>query len=109
MNYEVEKRDDHILIRCPYETVASSELESLENIIEDVLGHNVILEMLAVRAVRNASKLEKIQSNFNKRDKSFIIIASQPLHEEMELPEGAAFSEKEALDILEMEEIERKI
>ena len=109
MNYEVQYRDDHVFIRCPFESLNTSEIESLENILEDISGENIILHMVAVRSIRRASKLKKIYDQFRRHDKSFIVIATLPLHEELELPKGVALNENEALEILEMEEIERKI
>lgn len=109
MNYEVDFRDDHVFIRCPYETLNASEIESLENILLDVSDENVILHLVSVRNISSASKIRTYNSRFRKKDKSFIVIATMPLHEELDLNKGAAFNENEALEILQMEEIERKI
>ncbi|AEV31440.1 hypothetical protein [Owenweeksia hongkongensis] len=109
MNYEVEYRDDHIFIRCPFESVGNSEFESLENILDDVSSENVILHMVAARNFRQPTQLKKIIDRFIKQDQSFIVIATLQLLDELELTTPSAANENEALDILEMEEIERKI
>jgi|SRR5690606_23338102 len=109
MNYEVENREDHVFIRCPYESVGNSEFESLENILEDVSGENIILHLVAARSFRQPTQLQKIIDRFIKQDRSFIVIGSFQLLEELDLTSAVASNENEALDILEMEEIERKI
>ncbi len=109
MNYEVEFRDDHVFIRCPFESVGNSEFESLENILDDVSSENVILHLVAVRNFRQPIKLKKIIDHFVKKDQSFIVVSTLQLLEELELTSGTAATESEALDILEMEQIERQI
>lgn len=109
MNYEVEHREDHIFIRCPFESVNTSQFESLENILEDFSSENVILHMIAVRTFSRPSKLKKVYDQYIKRDKSFIVIATPDLQEDLHLEKRMAANEIEALEILEMEEIERKI
>lgn len=109
MNHEAEYRDDHVFIRCPFESVGNSEFESLENILNDISNENVILHMVAVRNFRHPTQLKKIIDRFLKQEQSFIVIATLQLLEELELTSAVASNENEALDILEMEEIERKI
>lgn len=109
MNYEVDYRDDHVFIRCPFESVGNSEFESLENILDDVSAENIILHLVAARSFRQPTQLKKIIDRFTKQEQSFIVIATLQLLEELELTSATAANENEALDILEMEEIERKI
>lgn len=109
MNYEVEYRENHVFIRCPFESVGNSEFESLENILDDVSRENVILHLVAVRNFRQPTQLKRIIDRFTKQEQSFIVIATLQLLEELELSDGTATNENEALDILELEEIERKI
>lgn len=107
MNYEIVKRSDHNLLICHEENLGRSEMEDLENLVEELWESNLLLQLVEVRSVTSTLKLQRWSEQFAKRDKSFIIIASPSLQEVLELP--FAQSESEALDILEMQEIERKI
>ncbi len=105
MTYEVEPREDHLLIRSSHESLGTEDILALESILDEYPKENVILHLLAVRSIRQATALKKLHDARKKHDQSFIVIVNNSLEEELEVT--TALTEQEAYDILEMEEIER--
>ncbi len=105
MNFQIEKNEDHLLIRGVKESLSTDDLRALENILDEYPKENVILHLLAVRSIRQASVLKKLHDQRKKNDLSFIVIVSNVLEDELEVT--TALSEQEAYDILDLEEMER--
>ncbi len=105
MNFDIENRDNHVFIKCNLEIMGSDDMHALVNLIEDYPRENIILHLLSVRSMRQHSLLLKSHDQRKKLGMSFIVILNNSLMDEFELT--SAFTEMEAYDILEMEEIER--
>lgn len=105
MTFEVEPREDHLMIRSSHEALGTDDIRALESILDEYPGENVILHLLAVRSIRQAPAMKKLHDQRKKQDLSFIVIVNNSLEDELELT--TALTEQEAYDILEMEEIER--
>ena len=105
MSFQTEERDDHLLIRAQKESLSTDDIRALENILDEYPRENVILHLLAVRSIRQASVLKKLHDHRKKNDLSFIVIVNNGLEEELEVT--TALTEQEAYDILDLEEMER--
>lgn len=109
MNYQLETREDHLLVRYEGENLGSDDVRALESILDEYPKENIILQLLSVRSIRQANSLKKIHDGYKKHDLSFIVIVKESLLEELTDDLTTALTESEAYDILELEEIEREI
>ncbi len=105
MSFQTEKNEDHLLVRALKESLSTDDIRALENILDEYPKENVILHLLAVRSIRQASVLKKLHDHRKKNDLSFIVIVNNGLEEELEVT--TALTEQEAYDILDLEEMER--
>ncbi len=105
MNFQIERNDDHLLIRAMNESLGTEDSRALENILDEYPKENVILHLLAVRSIRQASVLKKLHDHRKKNDLSFIAIVNNGLEDELEIT--TALTEQEAYDILDLEKMER--
>ncbi len=105
MSFQTEKNEDHLLVRVLKESLSTDDIRALENILDEYPKENVILHLLAVRSIRQASVLKKLHDHRKKNDLSFIVIVNNGLEEELEVT--TALTEQEAYDILDLEEMER--
>lgn len=105
MSYQIEKNDDYLLVRVQKESLNTDDIRALENILDEYPKENVILHLLAVRSIRQASVLKKLHDHRKKNDLSFIVIVNNGLEDELEVT--TALTEQEAYDILDLEEMER--
>ncbi len=108
MRYQIEERENHILIQFLNERLIDDDIRVLEEFLEEYPKENIILQLFLVRSIRHSNALKKLHDSWQKRDLSFIILAKYDVLEDLSDEISKASTETGALEILQMQELERQ-
>jgi hypothetical protein len=107
--FSIQQEDDHTLVTIDSTNIRADLLETaLYKSLEDHSDH-IILDLLHAESISGVPILKRFHKQQKKSSKSFITVVRESLLEEFEDDFPVVPTYQEALDFLEMEEIERQL
>jgi anti-anti-sigma regulatory factor len=107
--FTIIEEEDHLLVKLDSTAVRKDFLEEAIIRALEVKNEHIIIDMLHAEAISGIGVLKRFHKQQKKSGKSLIIVVRESLLEEFEDDFPAVPTYQEAIDFLEMENIEREL
>jgi hypothetical protein len=109
MAITIENNEDHNVIFCDDNTLRRDAVEQAVALAQEYDDKHVVFEFLHAESINGIDALKRCYKQFKKAGKSCVVIVRESLLDEFEDEFPVVPTYQEALDFIEMENIEREL